>query len=85
MPAADVVIEATFTQTHLGTKDKPNEIGDIIFNDGTALPASEYQNRELTDTEKQNAIAVVGAVKTNDYVVAVGLKQEYLPICSNTS
>lgn len=85
MPASNVTIEATFTPTHLGTKDKPNAVGDIIFNDGTALPASVYQNRELTATEKQNAIAVAAYVQENDYVIAVGLKQEYLAICSENS
>ena len=35
MPAANITISATFTATHLGTKDRPNAVGDIVFNDGT--------------------------------------------------
>ena len=42
MPASDVTLTATFETTHIGTKDKPNAIGDIVFNDGTALPVSDY-------------------------------------------
>ncbi len=89
MPAADVNVTASFVTIKIGTKNRPNAVGDIVFNDETALPASEYQNRELTDREKQNAIAVVGFVASfngvPDYAITVGLKQEYLPICSNTS
>ena len=62
----------------------PNAVGDIVFNDGTALSASEYSARDLTTREKENAIAVVADVYGGN-AMAVGLKQEYLPICSNTS
>ena len=89
MPAAAVNVTASFITINIGTKAKPNAVGDIVFNDGTALPASEYQTRNLTNREKQNAIAVVGFVALfdgePDYAITVGLKQEYLPICSNTS
>ena len=85
MPAGDVTISATFRITPIGTKKRPTEVGDIVFNDGTALPATEYADRELTDREKQNAIAVVGYVKTNDYCITVGLKQEYTELCTSDS
>lgn len=84
MPAANVNVTASFVITKIGTKKMPNAVGDIVFNDGTALPASVYNTRELTDREKQNAIAVVADVDGGN-AMAVGLKQEYLPICSNTS
>ena len=84
MPAANISVTASFIATSIGTKDKPNEVGDIVFNDGTALPAYVYNTRELTNREKQNAIAVVADVNGGQ-AMAVGLKQEYLPICSNTS
>lgn len=84
MPAANVNVTALFVITKIGTKKLPNEVGDIVFNDGTALPASEYETREMTDREKENAIAVVADVYEGQ-AMAVGLKQEYLPICSNTS
>lgn len=85
MPAGDVTISATFRITPIGTKKNPDTVGDIVFNDGTALPATVYSSRELTNREKQNAIAVVGYVKTDDYCITVGLKQEYKPLCTNTS
>jgi hypothetical protein len=85
MPAADVNVTASFVTIKIGTKNRPNAVGDIVFNDETALPASEYQNRELTDREKQNAIAVVAYAQRNDYVITVGLKQEFKAICSQDS
>lgn len=89
MPAGDVTISATFRITPIGTKKRPTEVGDIVFNDGTALPASEYADRELTDREKQNAIAVVGYVYmvggSPDNCITVGLKQEYTELCTSDS
>ncbi|MBP3742052.1 MAG: InlB B-repeat-containing protein [Treponema sp.] len=84
MPAANVSVTARFVITKIGTKKMPNEVGDIVFNDGTALPASEYSARDLTTREKENAIAVVADVDGGN-AMAVGLKQEYLAICSNDS
>lgn len=84
MPVANVNVTASFVITKIGTKKMPNAVGDIVFNDGTALPASVYNTRELTNREKENAIAVVADVDGGN-AMAVGLKQEYLPICSNTS
>ena len=84
MPSSSVKITAEFITILIGTKTKPNDLGDIVFNDGTALPASVYNTRELTNREKENAIAVVADVYEGQ-AMAVGLKQEYLAICSNTS
>ena len=50
-----------------GTKSKPNAIGDIVFNDGSATAYSS--NLTLTDDEKANAVAVIfyiGAECSND-------------------
>lgn len=89
MPAENVSITATFKITPIGTKKKPTEVGDIVFNDGTALPASEYADRELTEREKKNAIAVVAYVYmvggSPDNCIAVGLKQDYLELCIKES
>lgn len=85
MPAANVTITAAFARTHIGTKDSPNALGDIMFNDGTALPKSVWENRDLTDREKTNAIAIVGYETTGNTILVVGLKQEYLSLCSEDS
>lgn len=84
MPAANVNVTASFVITKIGTKKMPNAVGDIVFNDGTALPASVYNTRELTDREKENAIAVVADV-SGGKAMAVGLKQEFKAICSESS
>ncbi len=50
-----------------GTKSKPNAIGDIVFNDGSATAYSS--NLTLTDEQKENAVAVIfyiGAECSND-------------------
>ena len=89
MPNGTVLPAALFEKMKIGLKDRPTEAGDIVFNDGTALPASEYNSRELTDREKKNAIAVVAYVYMvngkPDVCITVGLKQEYKPLCSNTA
>ncbi len=85
MPAFNVEVSASFKPSLIGTKAKPTEVGDIVFNDGSALPASEYSSRNLTDREKQNAIAVVGAKSGDDSVLIVGLKQEFLSLCTEDS
>ena len=89
MPAGNVIITPIFRDKTIGTKKRPTEVGDIVFNDGTALPATEYNSRELTDREKQNAIAVVGYVYmvggSPDNCITVGLKQEYTELCTSDS
>ncbi len=84
MPAGNVTISATFRITPIGTKKRPTEVGDIVFNDGTALPASIYNTRNLTDREKQNAIAVVANVQ-GSRCLSVGLKQDSKALCSDNS
>lgn len=42
--------------TPLGTKEKPDTVGDIVFSDGTAI---HYADADLTAAQKKNAIAVV--------------------------
>lgn len=84
MPAGDVTISATFRITPIGTKKNPDTVGDIVFNDGTALPASIYNTRNLTDREKQNAIAVVANVQ-GSRCLSVGLKQDLKALCSDNS
>lgn len=85
MPPFEVEVSATFKLSPIGTKSMPTEVGDIVFNDGSALPASEYNKRALTDREKMNAIAIVGAQSGDDSVFLVGLKQEFLSLCTEDS
>lgn len=89
MTNGGVSVSGSFEEDIIGTKKRPDTVGDIVFNDGTALPASEYNNRALTDKEKQNAIAVVAYVyKINgnpDSCITVGLKQEYTELCTSDS
>ena len=84
MPAAPVTVTATFKITPIGTKKNPDTVGDIIFNDGTALPATVYNSRVLTNREKQNAIAVVANVQ-GSRCLSVGLKQDSKALCSDNS
>ena len=84
MPASEVTINATFVRTHLGTKDKPDAVGDIVFNDGTAIPYSAGMT--LTEEQKQAAIAIIFAENTlNGYVLGMGLKHDKRALCSDQS
>ncbi len=84
MPASEVSISATFVRTHLGTKDKPTAVGDIVFNDGTATPYSAGMT--LTEQQKQAAIAIIFADNIpNGYVLGMGLKHDKRALCSNQS
>ena len=89
MPAEDVAISVVYKNSYIGTKKNPTEVGDIIFNDGSALPATVYNTRELTNLEKQNAIAIVAYVNmvngNPDKCLAVGLKQTRLMLCDKSS
>ena len=65
MPAANVTVSATFTIiNYIGTK-KPKEnkaVGDIVFNDGSAMPFAAYEALEEgndKDTIKDAAIALI--------------------------
>ena len=84
MPASEVSISATFVRTHLGTKDKPTAVGDIVFNDGTATPYSAGMT--LTEQQKQAAIAIIFSDNIpNGYVLGMGLKHDKRALCSNQS
>lgn len=64
MPAANVTISATFTKTsYIGTK-KPSRlkaVSDIVFNDGSAMPYTDYVvlEDEEKDAKKSSAIALI--------------------------
>lgn len=85
MPAASVTVTATFKITPIGTKNKPTEVGDIIFNDGTALPASVYNNRELIKREKENSIAIVASVNGNKCLTVGLLQYPVANLCDSNS
>ena len=46
-----------FTGKPLGTKSSPDEVGDIVFNDGSAIPYTS--GLTLNSLQKSNAVAVV--------------------------
>ena len=81
MPAGDVTISATFAKTHLGTKDKPDAIGDIVFNDGTATPYTA--GLTLTDQQKAAAIAVICYADQYNGINGLGLKQAKKRFCKS--
>ena len=84
MPASEVSISATFVRTHLGTKDKPTAVGDIVFNDGTATPYSAGMT--LTEQQKEAAIAIIFSDNIpNGYVLGMGLKHDVKAVCSDQS
>ena len=59
MPASNVTVSAAFKVAYIGTK-KPTvakEVGDIVFNDGSATPYTEELT--LTDEQKEAAIALI--------------------------
>lgn len=100
MPAANVTVSATFakiTYTYIGTK-KPSqakEVGDIVFNDGSAMPYSAFTALDETaQTEKKAAaIALIfykgtglnsGDDTTTSRTLGIGLKQgEALEWCTD--
>ena len=81
MPAGNVTISATFAKTHLGTKDKPDAIGDIVFNDGTATPYTA--GLTLTDQQKAAAIAVICYADQYNGINGLGLKQAKKRFCKS--
>lgn len=64
MGSANVTLTATWNGPFIGTKapSVAKAVGDIVFNDGSAMPYSVY-NTELTDAEKEakknSAIALI--------------------------
>ena len=84
MPDRNITVTAQFSPTHLGTKDYPNAIGDIVLNDGTAIPYSE--SLTLTDAQKQAAIAIIYSREEDDnYFYGIGLKHSKKAFCNITS
>ena len=81
MPAANITISATFTATHLGTKDRPNAVGDIVFNDGTATPYSA--GLSLTAQQKAAAIAVICYADEYNGINGLGLKEGQHRFCKS--
>ena len=81
-----------------GKQAKPRAVGDIVFNDGSAMPYSEF---ETADTEIQNnlknyAIALIfykgrelndGSDTTTERTIGVGLKHssDKLAWCTNSA
>lgn len=80
MPASNITITATFAKTHLGTKDSPNAVWDIIFNDGTAIPYSS--SLTLTQAQKEAAIAILYYHEDDDnYIYGIALKHANKVFC----
>lgn len=74
MPESNVTISATFVMP-APIKGSPNEVGDVVLNDGTAIA---YENiTSMTDAQKAAAVAVIfytGGEKTlGTKVLGVGL------------
>lgn len=63
MPESNVTVSAAFKVAYIGTKapDVAKEVGDIVFNDGSAMPYADFT--VLTDEEqnakKTSAIALI--------------------------
>ena len=84
----------TVTQIGIKAPTEPKEVGDIVFNDGSATPYTE--NLRLTEDEKKAAIALIfykGTDLNNDEdtttsrTLGVGLKQDILHLvwCSSSA
>ena len=97
MPAANVTVTATFKWKWVGTKNPTTAkvVGDIVFNDGSAMPYADFDTLEKTakDTKKISAIALIfyKGTSTNDTLglrtLGVGLKHDKksLQWCSNSA
>ena len=66
MPASDVTISATFRLARtevtgkIGKYEKPYFVGDIVFNDGSATPYTDFtDDNQITTAQKNAAIAVI--------------------------
>ena len=63
MPSGNVIVTATFEAiVYYGTKkpSKAKEVGDIVFNDGSATPYSAFTTENpITDAQKVAAIAII--------------------------
>ena len=83
-------IQGYFTQTtFIGPKDAPTEVGDVVFNDGSAISQSALST--MTDEQRNAAIAVIFYVgencnndgETGNRVLGVGLSHKNMAICSS--
>lgn len=88
MPAANVTVTAVFNKiTYIGSKkpSKPKEVGDIVFNDGSAMPYSAFDALDdaAKNAKKAAAIALIfykgtglnsGDDTTTSRTLGVGLK-----------
>lgn len=62
MPAANVTVSATFTRiTYIGTKkpSRAKEVGDLVFNDGSAMPYSDFLAVDKTTKYGMMPIALI--------------------------
>ena len=96
MPAANVTVGATFTKTtYIGSK-KPSvakAVGDIVFNDGSAMPYTEFAalDNEAKNAKKTSAIALIfyKGTGSNDPLGAktlgVGLKHIKKAWCTDSA
>ena len=80
-----------FWTYRIGYKNRPTEVGDIVFNDGSALPYTDGMT--FTEAQKEAAIAVIfykgrdlvedGVISGQDFELGVGLVQSSnLPWCT---
>ncbi len=84
MPASNITITANFAKTHLGTKDNPDAVWDIVFNDGTATPYSD--SLTLTQAQKEAAVAILYYHENDDdYIYGIALKHTNTYFCSSTA
>lgn len=64
MPSANVTVSANFSRIlahdKMGIYAVPKEIGDIVFNDGSVTPYTEFtEENSITDEQKAAAVAVI--------------------------
>ncbi len=94
MPAQNVTVTATFKIHYIGTKlpSVAKEVGDIVFNDGSATPYTDGMT--ITDEQKNAAIALIfykgtglnsGSDTTTVRTLGVGLKHVGMVWCTNSA
>lgn len=85
-------IQGYFTQTtFIGPKDAPTEVGDVVFNDGSAISRSALST--MTDEQRNAAIAVIFYVgencnnegETDSRVLGVGFHHVNMALCSSSA
>lgn len=94
MPAQNVTVTATFKIHYIGTKlpSVAKEVGDIVFNDGSATPYTDGMT--ITDEQKNAAIALIfykgtglnsGSDTTTVRTLGVGLKHAGMAWCTSSA